>query len=64
LATEAKVAVKGEALNGKDKCIKSNAVTWKREEAAMPPPLFLFAASPHVFWRLQRVNRSKLFYKI
>jgi hypothetical protein len=35
LATEAKVAVLGEALNRKDKCIKGNAVTWIREEGAL-----------------------------
>jgi hypothetical protein len=35
LAREAKVAVIGEALNRKDKCIKGNAVTWKREEGAL-----------------------------
>jgi hypothetical protein len=53
LAIKAKVAVKGFGLNRRDKCIKGNAVTWKRKRAVMPPPLFLFAVPPHAFWRLQ-----------
>ena len=64
LTTKARIAVKGFGLNRRDKCIKGNAVTWKRERATMPPPLFLIAAPPHASWRLRRAGHSKLFYKI
>lgn len=64
LAIEAKVAVKGFGLNRKDKCIKGNAVTWKRKRAVMPPPLFLFAVPPRAFWRLQHAAISFIKQKI
>ena len=64
LAIKAKVAVKGFGLDRKDKCIKGNAVTWKRKRAVMSPPLFLFAAPPHAFWRLQHAAIYFTKYKI
>ena len=59
LAKKAKVAVIGEALNRKDKCIKGYAVTWKREEGAL---VIAIKKNMHVWpwiWYLYQEFRNK-----